>query len=158
MKEASAALEKEVQHQAVLQARLKEENQSLEERVDTQDRRSQREQAAQAELQAALKELTSTRAQLSQRLAEEESSRKELQKMTTELQAKLAVAKEERASLVQQLQLEREVHQKELDNVKVMAEGGTSKKGRELQDMLRLRQEERDEMQAHIMEVKVGPS
>lgn len=152
MKEASAALAEEAQHHAI---RLKEENQRLEGRVDSQDRRSQREQAAQAESQAALKELTSVRAQLSQRLGEEESSRKELQKTTTELQAKLAAAKEERASLGQQLQLEREVHQKELENLKSIAEVGKNKKGRELQDMLRIWQDVRDEMQAHIKEVEV---
>ncbi|XP_075993494.1 centrosomal protein of 128 kDa isoform X2 [Genypterus blacodes] len=154
VKEASAALAEDGQHHAVLQARLREENQRLEGRVDAQDRRSQREQAAQAESQATLKELTSARAQLSQRLAEEESSRKELQRTTAELQARLAAAKDERESLGQQLQLEREVHHKELDNLKSAAEAGRNKKGRELQDMLRIWQDVRDEMQAHIKEVE----
>ncbi|XP_071387185.1 centrosomal protein of 128 kDa-like [Centroberyx affinis] len=154
VREASAALEEEAQRQAVLQARLREENQRLEERADTQARRSLRDQEAQAELQAAMKELTSARVQLAQRLAEEESSRKELQRGASELQVKLTVIQEERASLGQQLQLEREVHQKELDNMKAMVEGGRAKKERELQETLRLCRQERDEMQAHIKEVK----
>uniref|UniRef100_UPI003AAFCB4E centrosomal protein of 128 kDa-like n=1 Tax=Centroberyx gerrardi TaxID=166262 RepID=UPI003AAFCB4E len=154
VREASAALEEEAQRQAVLQARLREENHRLEERADSQARRSQRDQEAQAELQASLKELTSARVQLAQRLAEEESSRKELQRGASELQVKLTVVQEERASLGQQLQLEREVHQKELDNMKAMVEGGRAKKERELQETLRLCRQERDEMQAHIKEVK----
>ncbi|KAF7667018.1 hypothetical protein LDENG_00081530 [Lucifuga dentata] len=156
LREASAALEQEAQRQAVLQARLREENEKLEEQADSQARRSQRDQAARAELQAALKELTSAHAQLAQRLAEEESSRKKLQKSASELQAKLTVVQEERTTLGQQLQLEREVHQKELDSMKAMVEDGRTKKGHELQDMLRLCQQERDEMQGHIKEVEAA--
>ncbi|KAI3364500.1 hypothetical protein L3Q82_011292, partial [Scortum barcoo] len=118
VREASAALEEESLHQAAVQARLKEENQRLEERADTQAHRFQRDQDAQVELQTALKQMTSAHAQLTQRLAEEESSTKELKKRASELQAKLTAVQEERAALGKQLQLEREVHQKELDNMK----------------------------------------
>ncbi|XP_029902904.1 centrosomal protein of 128 kDa [Myripristis murdjan] len=154
VREASSILKEQAKRQAVLQAQLREENQRLEERTDTQSRRSQMDQVARAELQASLKELTSAHAQLAQQLAEEESSKKELQKGNSELQAKLTVVQEERASLGQQLQLEREVHQKELANMKAMMENSRTKKDRELQDTLRLCQEEREEIQAHIKEVK----
>uniref|UniRef100_A0A667XX08 Centrosomal protein 128 n=1 Tax=Myripristis murdjan TaxID=586833 RepID=A0A667XX08_9TELE len=156
LEEASSILKEQAKRQAVLQAQLREENQRLEERTDTQSRRSQMDQVARAELQASLKELTSAHAQLAQQLAEEESSKKELQKGNSELQAKLTVVQEERASLGQQLQLEREVHQKELANMKAMMENSRTKKDRELQDTLRLCQEEREEIQAHIKEVKVA--
>ena len=149
MREASAALERETRRQAAVQARLEEENQRLEERADTESRRRQRDQDTQAELQAALKQMTSAHAQLAQRLAEEESSKKELQ-------AKLTAAQEEWATLGQQLQLEREVHQKELHNIKEMMEDSRMKKDREVQDMLKLCQQEREELQAHIKEVKVS--
>ncbi|XP_051792519.1 centrosomal protein of 128 kDa isoform X2 [Acanthochromis polyacanthus] len=154
VREASATLEEEARHQAAILARLREENQRLEERADTQVRRCQRDQDAQAELQAALKQMTTARAQLAQRLAEEESSRKELHKGTSELQAKVTALQEERDALSQQLQLEREVHQKELDNTKATAEDSRIKKDREVQDMLRLCRQERDEMQSHLREVK----
>lgn len=136
---------------------MREEHQRLEEQADTQARRSQRDQNTQAELQAALKQMTSAHAQLAQRLAEEERSKKELQKSASELQAKLIVIQEERAALGQQLQLEREVHRKELDNMKEMMEDSRMKKGREMQDMLKLCRQERDEIQAHLKGVKVGP-
>lgn len=101
--------------------------------------------------------MTSARTQLAQRLAEEESSRKELQKSASELQAKLTAVQGERNALGQQLQLEREVHQKELDSMKAKTEDSRIKKDREMQDALKLCRQERDEMQAHLKEIKVGP-
>ncbi|XP_038583185.1 centrosomal protein of 128 kDa isoform X3 [Micropterus salmoides] len=155
VREASSALEEETLRQAAVQARLKEENQRLEERADTQARRCQRDQDTQAELQSALKQMTSANAQLVQRLAEQESSKKELQKGALELQVKLTAVQEECAALGKQLQLEREVHQKELYNMKAMMEDSRTKKDRDVQDMLKLCRQERDEIQAHLKEVKV---
>lgn len=155
MREASAVLEEETRRQETVQARLREENQRLAERAEVQARRCQRDQDAEAELQAALKQVTSAHAQLVQRLAEEENSRKELQKTASELQAKLTAVQEERATLGRQLHLEREVHQKELQSVKATVEDSRTKKDREVQDMLKLCGRERDETQALLKEVKV---
>ncbi|XP_030576664.1 centrosomal protein of 128 kDa isoform X2 [Archocentrus centrarchus] len=154
VREASATLEEETRRQAAIQARLKEENQMLQEQADTQARHFQRDLDTQAELQAALKQMTAAHAQLTQRLAEEETSRKELQKSTSELQVKLTALQEERTVLSKQLQLEREVHQKELDNLKATMEGSKAKKAREVQDMLQLCRQEQDEMQEKIKELK----
>uniref|UniRef100_A0A3Q0S4L4 Centrosomal protein 128 n=1 Tax=Amphilophus citrinellus TaxID=61819 RepID=A0A3Q0S4L4_AMPCI len=154
LQEASATLEEETRRQAAIQARLKEENQMLQEQADTQARHFQRDLDTQAELQAALKQMTAAHAQLTQRLAEEETSRKELQKSTSELQVKLTALQEERTVLSKQLQLEREVHQKELDNLKATMEGSKAKKAREVQDMLQLCRQEQDEMQEKIKELK----
>lgn len=100
--------------------------------------------------------MTSTNVQLSQQLAEEERSKKELQRGTSELQAKLTAVQDECAALGQQLQLQREVHQKELHNMKAMMEDSRTKKGREVQEMLKICRQERDEIQAHLSEVKVS--
>lgn len=148
-------LEEETQRQEAIQARLREENQRLEERAEIQARRCQRDQDTEAKLQGALKQMTSAHAQLVQRLAEEENSRKQLQKTASELQAKLTVVQEERATLGQQLHLERDVHQKELQSMKAMMEDSGIKKDREMQDMLKLCSQERDETQALLKEVKV---
>ncbi|XP_028996551.1 centrosomal protein of 128 kDa-like isoform X2 [Betta splendens] len=153
VRETSAVLEEETRRQESIQARLREENQRLEERADVQARRCQRDQDTQAELQGSLKQMTSAHAQLVQRLAEEESSRKELQKTALEVQARLAVVQEERATLSEQLRLEREVHLKELQSMKSMGDN-RQQKDREMQDMLKLCCQERDETQALLMEVK----
>ncbi|XP_031728653.1 centrosomal protein of 128 kDa isoform X2 [Anarrhichthys ocellatus] len=154
VREASAALEEEAQRLAAAQTRLREENQRLEQRADTQARRCQMDQDTQAELQAALKQMTSAHAQLIQRLAEEESSKQNLQKSSLEVRAKLTAVQEERAALGQQLQLEREVHQTELDNMKAMMEDSRTKKYHDVQDMLKLCHQERDAIKAHMKEVK----
>ncbi|XP_017264697.1 centrosomal protein of 128 kDa isoform X2 [Kryptolebias marmoratus] len=154
VREASAALEQETRRQAAIQARLREENERLKEQADAQAQRRQRDRDAQAELQATLKQMTAAHAQQSQRLAEEESARKELQKGTSELRAKLTVLQQERDALSRQLQLEREVHQKELGNVKATHEDNRMKKDREVQEMFKVCRQERDELKAQLIEVK----
>ncbi|KAJ0027048.1 hypothetical protein NQD34_018048 [Periophthalmus magnuspinnatus] len=154
IREAYTSLEQEARNQVAVHKRLKEENQRLEERMESQVRRQQKDEEQHTELQNTVKQVTSSHAQLVQRLSEEESLRKELQKSHSELRDKLMSVQEERAALGKQLQLQREVHQKELDNMKAALEEGKSKKERDLQDMLRLFTQERDELQRHLKEVK----
>lgn len=154
VRDAFVSIEQETQNQAAIQTRLREENQRLEERADTQFRRRQKDEDKHTELQATLKQVTSSHAQLVQRLAEEESARKEMQRSASELQARLTAVQEERAALGQQLQLQREVHQKELENIMANMDDGRSRKERDMQEMLKLFSQERDELQAHLKEVK----
>ncbi|XP_032441455.1 centrosomal protein of 128 kDa isoform X2 [Xiphophorus hellerii] len=154
VKEASAALQQESQRQTSTIARLREENHILEEQADVQARRLQRDQEAKAEVQTTLKQMTAAHAQLSLRLADEENARKDVQRATTELQAKLTLLQEERATLSQQLQLEREVHQKELNNMAVTVKDDRTRKDREVQEMLRLCRQENDELTTQLREVK----
>ncbi|KAL0967578.1 hypothetical protein UPYG_G00254030 [Umbra pygmaea] len=154
VREASVALEDEAQRQSVLQARLREENQRLEERAETMARRSQRDQEELRGLQAAIKELTTARAQLATRLAEEEAARQELKKSSAEGAARLATAQEERASLGHQLELEREVHQRELASLRDAVQDGRSKQDREVQEKVRLCRKEKDDMEMQLREMK----
>lgn len=140
LKDASAVLEEMIKHQAAVQTRLMEEKMKLKEQIDAQVQSIQREQSTQAELQTALVQIKSANAQLSQQLAEEEKQKKDLQKSSFELQAKLTAVQEEHTALVQQLQLERDVHQKELKS---------------LNCTLKLCQQERDEIQAQVHKLKV---
>ncbi|XP_057679141.1 centrosomal protein of 128 kDa-like isoform X3 [Corythoichthys intestinalis] len=155
VKESSGALQMEVQRHMDKLARLTEDNQRLVEQADTQALLSQKDQKKQAELQVSLNQMTSAHAQLAHRLTVAEASKKELQKVTVELQAKLAVLQQEPDTLRQQLQLEREVHQKELDNLKATIEEGRMK-NKELYEMLGLCRQQRDEIQSHLNDVKAG--
>ncbi|XP_014000491.2 centrosomal protein of 128 kDa isoform X1 [Salmo salar] len=154
VREASIALEEEAQRQSVLQVRLREENQSLEERAESMARRSQRDQEELHSLQAAMKELTTARAQLTTRLADEAAFRTELQRSGAEGAARLAAAQEQRASLGQQLELEREVHQRELASLRATVQNGRAKQDRDIQETLRLCMKERNEMEHHLKEIK----
>lgn len=129
-------------HQAAVQARLKEEKTKLKEQIDAQVQSIQREQSMQAELHTALVQIKSANVQLSQQLAEEEKHKKDLQQSCFELQAKLAAVQEEHTALVQQLQLERDVHQKELKSITCT---------------LKLCQQERDDIQTQVHQLKVAP-
>uniref|UniRef100_A0A096M010 Centrosomal protein 128 n=1 Tax=Poecilia formosa TaxID=48698 RepID=A0A096M010_POEFO len=154
VKEASAVLHEESQRQTSTIARLREENHILEEQADVQARRLHRDQEDKAELQTTLKQMTAAHAQLSLRLAEEENARKDMQRATTELQAKLTLLQEERTSLSQQLQLEREVHQKELNNMAATVKDDRTRKDREVQETLRLCRQENDELSTQLREIK----
>ncbi|XP_061890372.1 centrosomal protein of 128 kDa-like isoform X2 [Entelurus aequoreus] len=155
VKEASTVLQTEARRQSDIQARLREHNQILVEKVDAQTRICQREQKKQAELQITLNQMAPAHAQLAQRLAEEEVSKKDFQKVALEWQAKLAVAQEERDALRQQLQLDREVHQKEVDHLKAVIEEGRTK-NKDMQDIVRVCRQEREEIQAQLNNFKAG--
>uniref|UniRef100_A0A3B3Z824 Centrosomal protein 128 n=1 Tax=Periophthalmus magnuspinnatus TaxID=409849 RepID=A0A3B3Z824_9GOBI len=131
--------EQEARNQVAVHKRLKEENQRLEERMESQVHRQQKDEEQHTELQNTVKQVTSSHAQLVQRLSEEESLRKELQKSHSELRDKLMSVQEERAALGKQLQLQREVHQKELDNMKVYGFYSNAASDRELCEALRIK-------------------
>ncbi|XP_061559944.1 centrosomal protein of 128 kDa-like isoform X2 [Phycodurus eques] len=155
VKESSAALQMEVRHQSDNLVRVREEKQRLLEQFETQAHLSQRDHNKQADLQVTVNQMTSAHAQKAHRLTEAEASKKDLQKVTAELQAKLALVQKEPDTLRQQLQLEREVHQKELDNLKATIEEGRTK-NKEMHDMLLLCRQQRDEIQSQLNDVKAG--
>lgn len=129
-----------MKYQAAVQTRLMEEKTKLKEEIDAQAQNSQRGQNTQAELQTALMQVKSANTRLSQQLASEEKHKKDLQKGSFELQAKLKTVQEEHAAMVLQLQLERDVHQKELKSINCT---------------LQLCQQERDEIQEQVDKLEV---
>ncbi|KAI4893414.1 hypothetical protein NFI96_033638 [Prochilodus magdalenae] len=141
-RESLRSLEDETQRQSLLQTQLREENQKLEERL--KDRGHRREQEL-LELQASVRNLSAERADLSGRLAEAESFRREEEK-------RLALVQEEKASLGQQLQLEREVHRQELDHLRQQED--KIQQNHSVQKTLRLYQQEREELKALIKDLR----
>ncbi|CAN9507647.1 unnamed protein product [Ophioblennius macclurei] len=154
VREAKVLLEEELQRQSAVQSRLRDENHRMAEEAEAQTLRCQRDQDTQAELQASLKHLKASHTQVARRLTEEERSKKELLGETSELKARLGTLQEERGALSRQLQLQREVHRKELDHLKVSAEESRVKKDREVQEALELCRQEREEMQTHLKDMK----
>ncbi|XP_051954772.1 centrosomal protein of 128 kDa-like [Xyrauchen texanus] len=147
--ETSQGLEEESQKQISLQTRLREENIRLQERWELQEQRRDKEQRSLLDLQASVKNLSATRADLTAKLAEAESSRKELEK-------RHSVVLEESSSLGRQLELEREVHQKELSHLRMAQQEGKAKQDRDVQDTLRLYKREREELEALVKDLKLG--
>lgn len=96
----------------------------------------------QDQLQATLKQIKSENAHVSQQLAEMVDSNKAYHKALSEQQAKLTAVQEERSMLRQQLQLQKEAHQRELHKINCT---------------LKLCQQERDEIQTELSKVQVRP-
>lgn len=147
-RETSRDLEEEVQKQISLQGRLRDENVRLQERVELLEQRREEEQRSLMDLQGSVKNLSAARADLTAKLAEAESSRKELEKQ-------FAAAREEISSLGRQLEREKEVHQKELMHFRTAQREDKAKQERDIHDTLRLYQREREELEALVRDLKV---
>ncbi|XP_016393966.1 centrosomal protein of 128 kDa-like [Sinocyclocheilus rhinocerous] len=146
-RETLRSLEEEAQKQISLQVRMREENIRLQKRVELQQQRKEEEQRSLLDLQGSVKNLSAARADLAAKLAEVESSKKDLEKQ-------LAAAQEESFSFGRQLELERQVHQKELSHLRTIQQEGKAQKDRDLHDMLRLYQREREELEAFVRDLK----
>uniref|UniRef100_A0A8C2CLN6 Centrosomal protein of 128 kDa n=1 Tax=Cyprinus carpio TaxID=7962 RepID=A0A8C2CLN6_CYPCA len=147
-RETLRGLEEEAQKQISLQVRMREENIRLQKHVELQEHSKEEEQRSLLDLQASVKNLSAARADLAARLAEMESSKKDLEKQ-------LAMAQEESSSFGRQLELERQVHQKELSHLRMTQQEGKAQQDRDVHDMLRLYQREREELEALIRDLKL---
>ncbi|XP_067273480.1 centrosomal protein of 128 kDa-like isoform X2 [Pseudorasbora parva] len=139
--------EEEVLKQISLQVRMKEDNVRLKELVELQEQRRDEEQKYLLDLQSSVKNLSVARADLTARLAELESSKKDLEKQLT-------AAQEESSSFGRQLELERQVHQKELSKLRATQQECKEKQDRDIHDMLRLYQRERGELETLVRDLK----
>ncbi|XP_059369255.1 centrosomal protein of 128 kDa-like isoform X2 [Carassius carassius] len=146
-RETLRGLEEEAQKQISLQVRMREENIRLQKRVELQEHCKEEEQRSLLVLQGSVKNLSAERADLAARLAEVESSKKDLEKQ-------LAMAQEESSSFGRQLELERQVHQKELSHLRMTLQEGKAQQDRDVHDMLRLYQREREELEALVRDLK----
>lgn len=140
--------EEEARKQISLQVHMREENIRLKERVELQERRREEEQRSLLDLQGSVKNLSTARADLTARLAEVDSSKRDLEKQLT-------AAQEESSSFGRQLELERQVHQKELSHLRTTQQECKAKQDRDVHDMLRLYQREREELEALVRDLKV---
>ncbi|KAL7872240.1 hypothetical protein SRHO_G00072230 [Serrasalmus rhombeus] len=144
-RESLRSLEDETQRQSLIQTRLRKENQKLEKRLEDLGNRREQEHGSLIELQALVKSLSAERANLNSRLTEAESFRKEQEN-------RLVLVQEEKASLSQQLQLEREVHQRELGHLRQQED--KIKQNHSVHKTLRLYHQEREELKALIKDLK----
>uniref|UniRef100_W5MR26 Centrosomal protein 128 n=1 Tax=Lepisosteus oculatus TaxID=7918 RepID=W5MR26_LEPOC len=149
-REVARQLESEVEKQNLLQMQVKEENQNLERELDALRRKRERDQEKMLDLQGAVKELSAIRADLTNRLAEEERARKELKRNLSELQAQQDRAREELASAGQQLKLERDVHQCELAGLRAEMQDLKAKHETRSQEAIQLFRKEREELESRI--------
>ncbi|KAL4630347.1 centrosomal protein of 128 kDa isoform X1 [Arapaima gigas] len=154
VQEVTRTLQVEADRQSLLQTQLQEENRNLEARAEALIRGRDEDRAALLGLQGTVKELSTARADLATRLAEEERAGRERQRGDGVLQQRLEEAQHECTSLGQQLQLVRELHDKELSSLRAALQDSKAREERSVQETMQLCHQEKQELEAQLEELK----
>ncbi|XP_044127551.1 centrosomal protein of 128 kDa isoform X2 [Bufo gargarizans] len=147
-------LQGELQRQVQLQQQLQEDRERLQEEILSAGRAQEKSNEKILELQESVSDLSAERAELSSRLAQEERSTKELRRNLCEAQKQAEFAREELSSAGRQLKMERDVHQRELTDLRSAAQTAKAKHERNIQEMLAHFRQEREELESHIRTLK----
>ncbi|XP_075470754.1 centrosomal protein of 128 kDa isoform X2 [Ascaphus truei] len=152
--ETTGRLEGELQGQSELQQQLQEDRERLREELLTTSRTQEKSKERLLETQEMVRDLSAERTELSIRLAQEEKTSKELRRSLCEAQKQAEFAEEELTSGGRQLKLERDVHQRELSDLRSAAQSAKAKHELSIQEMLAHFRQEREELENHIRTLK----
>ncbi|XP_030071242.1 centrosomal protein of 128 kDa [Microcaecilia unicolor] len=153
-RDVTSRLENELRKQGELQSQLGEDKEHLEQELVAANRIQAKSKEQFLELQETISNLSAIRAELTNKVAEEERVSKDLRKALAELQKQQEFNQEELASASRQVKLEREVHQRELAELRAGAQNVKAKQERNVQELLTRFREERDELESHIRRLK----
>ncbi|XP_078263038.1 centrosomal protein of 128 kDa isoform X1 [Rhinoraja longicauda] len=153
-KDSLRKLDADVHEQGALHVKARGEKQRLEEELEALSGQHDRNQEKLGEMQRLITELSAVRSELSARLAQEESSKKEIRKSLSEAQARHTLAQGEVASLSDQFKLQKDVHRKELADLKSEMQSLRTKQEKNTQSALKQFQEEREKLEHNISLLK----
>ncbi|NXH22843.1 CE128 protein, partial [Bucco capensis] len=148
-------LENELKKQVLLQNQLQAEKEHLETELATSNLILKKDQERLLEMQADVKNLSSVRVELANRIAEEEKVKKELRKSLSDLQKQQESKHEEMTSANRQLKMEREVHQQELADLRSELQNVKIKHERNVQELMKPLKQEKDDAEAQITMLKM---
>uniref|UniRef100_A0A8B9RUR9 Centrosomal protein 128 n=1 Tax=Accipiter nisus TaxID=211598 RepID=A0A8B9RUR9_9AVES len=148
-------LENELKKQVFLQNQVQAEKENLETELATSKLIHKKDQERLLEMQADVKNLSSVRVELTNRIAEEEKIKKELHKSLSALQKQQESKHEEMTSANRQLKMEREVHQQELADLRSELQNVKIKHERNVQELMKLLKQEKDDAEAQIRMLKM---
>ncbi|KAM5243787.1 centrosomal protein of 128 kDa isoform 1-T2 [Hipposideros larvatus] len=147
-------LESELKKQNEIQSQMKLEKAHLEDEM-AELRKSQANDKAQLlEMQEAIKDLSAIRADLANKLAEEQRARKEVLRDLSALQTRADSRDEETATIITQLKLERDVHQRELEDLTSSLQSVKTKHEQNIQELMKHFKKEKSEAENHIRTLK----
>ncbi|XP_060117789.1 centrosomal protein of 128 kDa isoform X2 [Heteronotia binoei] len=147
-------LDSELQKQIQALSQMRSDKQHLEEELASINMIHEKDQGRLLEMQTVIKNLSAIRAELTNRLAEEEKAKKELRKNLTELQKQKESNQDEMAATSKQLKLERDVHQQELAKQQSELQWTKTKHDQEVQEMMKHFNQEKEETAGHIGKLK----
>ncbi|EMP25532.1 hypothetical protein UY3_17395 [Chelonia mydas] len=147
-------LESELQKQILVQNQMRNEKERLEEELETANMINEKDQERFLEMQEDIKNLSAIRAELTNRIAEEEKAKKEILKNFSDLQKHQESKQEEMTTTSWQLKMERDVHQQELADLRSELQNVKTKHERNVQELIKLFRQEKDEAENHIRRLK----
>ncbi|CAM4571279.1 unnamed protein product [Lepidochelys olivacea] len=147
-------LESELQKQILVQNQMRNEKERLEEELETANTINEKDQERFLEMQKDIKNLSAIRAELTNRIAEEEKAKKEILKNFSDLQKHQESKQEEMTTTSWQLKTERDVHQQELADLRSELQNVKTKHERNVQELIKLFRQEKDEAENHIRRLK----
>uniref|UniRef100_A0A7N5JLU1 Centrosomal protein 128 n=1 Tax=Ailuropoda melanoleuca TaxID=9646 RepID=A0A7N5JLU1_AILME len=147
-------LESELKHQSKIQSQMKVEKAHLEEEITELKKSQARDKAQLLEMQEAVKNLSAIRADLANKLAEEQRARKEVLKNLADLKTQAKSRDEETATIITQLKLERDVHQRELEDLTSSLQSVKTKHEQNIQELMKHFKKEKSEAENHIRTLK----
>ncbi|XP_062433284.1 centrosomal protein of 128 kDa [Rhea pennata] len=148
-------LENELKKQVFIQNQMQVEKEHLEGELATTNLIHEKDQERLLEMQADVKNLSAIRAELTNRIAEEEKTRKELHKNLSDLQKQQESKRHEMTSANRQLKMEREVHQQELADLRSELQNVKIKHEQNVQELTKLLKQEKDDAEAQIRMLKM---
>ncbi|KAJ6661283.1 hypothetical protein lerEdw1_015420 [Lerista edwardsae] len=154
VKETADKLESELQKQSLMHSQIRTDKQRLEEELANVNMLHEKDQTRLLEMQAVIKNLSAVRADLTNRIAEEEKVKKEMCKNLTDLQKEQKSSQEEMAAASNQLKLERDVHQQELAELQSELQRLKTKHDQHSQEMRKLLSQEKEEAVSHTEMLK----
>ncbi|XP_006864848.1 PREDICTED: centrosomal protein of 128 kDa [Chrysochloris asiatica] len=147
-------LESELKKQSKIQSQMKAEKTHLEEE-NAELKKSQAEDKAKLlEMQESVKDLSAIRADLANKLAEEERAKKEVLKELSDLKTREKFREDETATIIKQLKLERDVHQRELEDLSSSLQSVKTKHEQNIQELMKHFKKEKSEAENHIRTLK----
>ncbi|XP_045862954.1 centrosomal protein of 128 kDa isoform X3 [Meles meles] len=147
-------LESELKHQIKSQSQMKVEKAHLEEEITELKKSQARDKAQLLEMQEAIKNLSAIRADLANKLAEEQRARKDVLKNLADLKTQVKSRDEETATIITQLKLERDVHQRELEDLTSSLQSVKTKHEQNIQELMKHFKKEKSEAENHIRTLK----
>ncbi|XP_032734431.1 centrosomal protein of 128 kDa isoform X2 [Lontra canadensis] len=147
-------LESELKHQSKIQSQMKVEKAHLEDEITELKKSQARDKAQLLEMQEAIKNLSAIRADLANKLAEEQRARKDVLKNLADLKTQVKSRDEETATIITQLKLERDVHQRELEDLTSSLQSVKTKHEQNIQELMKHFKKEKSEAENHIRTLK----
>ncbi|XP_053924788.1 centrosomal protein of 128 kDa isoform X2 [Cuculus canorus] len=148
-------LDDELKKQVFLQNQVQAEKEHLETELATSSLIHKKDQERLIEMQADVKNLSSVRVELTNRIAEEEKVKNELRKRLSDLQEQQESKHEEMTSANRKLKMEREVHQQELTDLRSELQNVKIKHEQNIQELNKLLKQEKDDAEAQIRMLKM---